>query len=647
MVSVIPSVVEARVALHFRTRALKKYALTYTTAIIATFFVAQSCSNSVQSHRRKQIDIDQAYALYHERNGVAPIGNDSSLRHHVKSDYLHAIETNRLSYGEANEQVKLWFAPCATWNSFPVTGDINTTGDEYGPVFTNDSTMFFTRSRHASTMCGTSDVFVAHLRDAGWIARNVGRPINDCHETSTLSYNSKDSSVLLYGQYYLANSKILGQRTLSPSYPSDAVQTNTIPYIFDPITDYQPFDAPPILTPLIRDHTSAMHSRYSAGTWASSIVDNQGDIYIARLNKGQALEFPRRMNWPISGGDFDTDAVVTPDGSALFFVSDRPNVMYDYEGKPPLRDRSRLHNWGNTNIYVFPLLDNNEGLHYILGSGVNTPFAERTPSFSADGDTMYFSSNGLPGYGGMDVYYSIRLRKDSWLEWSTPKNLGRGFNTIDDEVWFTRDPSGTSFFARRVNEKLDIYQAVRVPIIRYLRIRPDCKVVENITMHSLHYDGSVSTEEVDTNTLIHNHLIEIDTTDYEVYEFIIKSSTFEPQRHFRRCDAESDTLELLYSDITIYPCDEPSTIGVSKAERKKWTFSRHETFVSVENAIREVAVYISENFREQLIVELAIVPEHGDSLLDTFVHSLKGVTVSVRTRHIEGKASTITVLSGS
>lgn len=565
----------------------------------------------------------------------------------MKSDYLQAIESNRLNYGEAIEQWKLWCAPCATWKTFPVTGNINTTGDDYGPVFTNDSTMFFTRSRHASTMCSTSDVFVAHLSGGSWIASNVGRPINDCHETSALSYNSRDSTMLIYSQYYLANSKILGHRTLSPSYPSDAAQTYTIPYIFDPITDYQPFDSPPVLTPLIQDHTSTMHGRFSTSSFASTIIDNQGDIYVAKLNEDQVLEFPDRMNWPISGGDFDADAVVTPDGNALFFVSDRPNVMYDYEGKPPLRDQSRLHNWGNTNIYVFPLTNNSRGLHYILGSGVNTPLAERTPSFSTDGDTMYFSSNGLPGYGGMDIYYSVRLRKDSWLEWSTPRNMGRGINTINDELWFTKGPSGTCYLARRVHEKLDIYQAVRVPIIRYLRIQPECDVRENITINSVRYDGSINIEEFDASSLDPRNVIVIDTTQTVVHEFIIVTNSFEPQRHFQRCDALSDTLELAYSDITIYPCDAPAVIGVSKAERKEWTFSNHETHSSIENATRSIVRYINDTFGEQLLVEIEIAPGHNDSIFSDFEKSVSVGARSITKRYVKGNRSTIKVSTGS
>jgi outer membrane protein OmpA-like peptidoglycan-associated protein len=56
---------------------------------------------------------------------------------------------------------------------------------------------------------------------------------------------------------------------------------------------------------------------------------------------------------------------------------------------------------------------------------------ELTPSISPDNKKIYFSSDGFPGYGFTDVFVSTRL-DDSWLNWSSPKNLGR---TINDEAF--------------------------------------------------------------------------------------------------------------------------------------------------------------------------------------------------------------------
>lgn len=70
-----------------------------------------------------------------------------------------------------------------------------------------------------------------------------------------------------------------------------------------------------------------------------------------------------------------------------------------------------------------------------LGSTINTQFQELSPSLSADGKTLYFSSNGRKGYGSFDIFSSVRL-DDTWANWSAPVNLGASFNTEGRELFF-------------------------------------------------------------------------------------------------------------------------------------------------------------------------------------------------------------------
>ena len=58
---------------------------------------------------------------------------------------------------------------------------------------------------------------------------------------------------------------------------------------------------------------------------------------------------------------------------------------------------------------------------------------------------FYFSSDGLPGMGGMDIYVS---RRDKNGDWGDPVNLGYPINTIKDENSFTVSGDGkTAYFA--------------------------------------------------------------------------------------------------------------------------------------------------------------------------------------------------------
>ena len=77
---------------------------------------------------------------------------------------------------------------------------------------------------------------------------------------------------------------------------------------------------------------------------------------------------------------------VSPDGEWLYFVSDMPGGL------------------GGHDIWRCRLYGNNEiGSVENLGALVNTPGDEMFPTFRPNGD-FYFSSDGHPGMGGLDIY---------------------------------------------------------------------------------------------------------------------------------------------------------------------------------------------------------------------------------------------------
>jgi len=69
-------------------------------------------------------------------------------------------------------------------------------------------------------------------------------------------------------------------------------------------------------------------------------------------------------------------------------------------------------------------------------ASVNTPGDEETP-FYRNG-ALYFSSNGLPGFGGYDIFTTVWNGE----RWSQPENMGVGYNTPLDEMSFYLDANG-------------------------------------------------------------------------------------------------------------------------------------------------------------------------------------------------------------
>jgi len=66
-----------------------------------------------------------------------------------------------------------------------------------------------------------------------------------------------------------------------------------------------------------------------------------------------------------------------------------------------------------------------------LSDNINSLSRETHASLSADGNTIYFSSDRPGGMGGMDIYKSVKSESGNW---GVATNLGGKINTIDDEI---------------------------------------------------------------------------------------------------------------------------------------------------------------------------------------------------------------------
>jgi len=96
-----------------------------------------------------------------------------------------------------------------------------------------------------------------------------------------------------------------------------------------------------------------------------------------------------------------------------------------------------------------------------LDAPINTEAVERSPYLHPDMTTLYFSSAGHSGLGGMDVFVTRRL--DSTLtRWSEPVNLGKEINTVGEDWGYRVSTDGQSaWFATEVSKgNQDIFTAI-------------------------------------------------------------------------------------------------------------------------------------------------------------------------------------------
>jgi len=115
-------------------------------------------------------------------------------------------------------------------------------------------------------------------------------------------------------------------------------------------------------------------------------------------------------------------ATVSCDGSFIYFASSREGGFGGWDLW--YTERKEDGSWGDP---------------VNMGPNVNSRMDEQAPFISNDGKTLYFTSNGHPGMGGIDIFVS-------WLDgngqWSIPINLGPPVNTSHEEIGFFLSSDG-------------------------------------------------------------------------------------------------------------------------------------------------------------------------------------------------------------
>ena len=157
----------------------------------------------------------------------------------------------------------------------------------------------------------------------------------------------------------------------------------------------------------------------------------------------EADDFLAGKAFPHNGTGYSTGfPSFSPDGGRLYFASDRPGGEGGFDLYYSVREPE---GWG-------PPVN--------LGPTVNSPGNEVTP-YVTEG-ALYFASDYLPGFGGMDLYRADRLGE----QYTGVVNLGWGVNSPLDDLGFALagESSATAYLAsNRAGGKggLDVYRATR------------------------------------------------------------------------------------------------------------------------------------------------------------------------------------------
>lgn len=162
---------------------------------------------------------------------------------------------------------------------------------------------------------------------------------------------------------------------------------------------------------------------------------------------------PENLGPNINTEFWESSPSLSPDNRVLYFSSNRPG------------------GYGGKDLYVsYRNAEGKWSLAQNMGPTINTSGDELAPFIHPDNQTMYFTSDGLPGYGGSDIFV---LRKKVDGKWGDPENLGYPINTIENEGSLAVSADGlTAYYASdRVDSRggLDLYKFEMRPDIRPYR----------------------------------------------------------------------------------------------------------------------------------------------------------------------------------
>ncbi len=179
------------------------------------------------------------------------------------------------------------------------------------------------------------------------------------------------------------------------------------------------------------------------------------DLFFS-VKSGSLWSKPQNLGERVNSYSWDSQPSLASDGRTLYFV----------------RGKSTPSGIKQQDIWVSRLGEDMVwGKPEKIKGEVNTPGEEESVLIHPDGQTLYFSSNGHPGMGGLDVFMS-KLQADG--TWGTPVNLGYPINTHGNENSLLVSASGELAYFASDREggygALDLYSFVMPEDLRPVQV---------------------------------------------------------------------------------------------------------------------------------------------------------------------------------
>jgi outer membrane protein OmpA-like peptidoglycan-associated protein len=270
----------------------------------------------------------------------------------------------------------------------------------------------------------------------------------------------------------------------------------------------------------LHDGTAAFHpsgnmmyfSRNSNNGGNNGYLDLK--IYSAENKNGYWTNI---QDLPFNGDEFSTcHPTISADSKSLYFASNRKG------------------GFGGMDIYVAHLKDGKWDYPINLGSTINTAGNELFPHIALD-NTLYFSSEGHLGFGGLDIFAARSTEPDDHTGWTLCENIGKPFNSFKDDFGFSIDNEFKHGFSTSNRNGGfggdDIYEWNSKSALRFNNLQPFV-VIDNLSKVrlrevSVHITDTDGQEEIDLKTN-EKGMIQHNIKPEKTYTVVVKQEGYTP-----------------------------------------------------------------------------------------------------------------------
>lgn len=180
-------------------------------------------------------------------------------------------------------------------------------------------------------------------------------------------------------------------------------------------------------------------------------------LFASELTNG---EWSTPVAFPYNNAEYSVgQASLTPDGKYMFFVSDMPGGI------------------GGTDLYVIERRIDGTWGELVNLKDLNTEGNEMFPVYHPDG-ILFFSSNGYPGLGGLDVFVTS-VSGDNYSVFGTVENIGIPINGTADDFALTLDK--TQKFGYLTSNRVDGQGDDDIYLVNVLQPKKFKKLIKGVT----------------------------------------------------------------------------------------------------------------------------------------------------------------------